>query len=77
MKNSSPMGSLSPEPPEGALRLLDTRKGDAGASAAIFTRRAGDGRVACSSLRAQPPEGVEWLPVFRAEAAEGVTAALI
>lgn len=41
MKNSSPMGSLSPEPPEGALRLLDTREGDAGASAAIFTRRAG------------------------------------
>ena len=37
MKNSSPMGSLSPE----------------------------------------PPEGVEWLPVFRAEAAEGLTAALI
>ena len=44
---------------------------------AIFTRRAGDGCVACSSLRAQPPEGVEWLPVFRAEAAEGMTAALI
>lgn len=69
--------TLSPEPPEGALRLLDMREGDAGASAAIFTRRAGDGCVACSSLRAQPPEGVEWLPVFRAEAAEDMTAALI
>ena len=69
--------TLSPEPPEGALRPLDTREGDAGASAAIFTRRAGDGCVACSSLRAQPPEGVEWLPVFRAEAAEGMTATLI
>lgn len=68
---------LSPEPPQGALSLLDTREGDAGASAAIFTRRAGDGCVACSSLRARPPEGVEWLPVFRAEAAEGMTAALI
>ena len=79
MKNSSPMGSLSPEPPEGALRLVDTREGDAGVSAAIFTRRAGDGCVACASLCAQPPEGVEWLPVFRAEAeaAEGLAAALI
>ena len=77
MKNSSPMGSLSPESPEGTLSLLDTREGDAGASAAIFTRRAGDGCVACSSLRARPPEGVEWLRVFRAEAAEDMTAALI
>lgn len=76
MKNSSPMGSLSPEPPEGALSLLDMREGEAGATGLIF-RRAGDGCVACSSLRAQPPEGVEWLPVFRAEAAEGMTAALI
>ena len=76
MKNSSPMGSLSPGPPEGALRLLDTREGEAGATGLIF-RRAGEGCAACSSLRAQPPEGVEWLPVFRAEAAEGVTAALI
>lgn len=64
---------LSPEPPQGALRLLDMREGDAGASAG----RAGDGCVACSSLRARPPEGVEWLPVFRAEAAEDMTAALI
>ena len=28
-------------------------------------------------LCARPPEGVEWLPVFRAEAAEDMTAALI
>lgn len=29
------------------------------------------------TLSPEPPEGVEWLPVFRAEAAEGMTAALI
>lgn len=29
------------------------------------------------SLSPGPPEGVECLPVFRAEAAEGMTAALI
>ena len=29
------------------------------------------------TLSPEPPEGVEWLPVFRAEAAEGLAAALI